>query len=134
MSGVVSLPLIAAEHWRAAAHGELRLPACRACAHMWFPPSRHCPRCLSAEIEWRVVSGRGRVEGVCEMHRDYFRSPALPAPYTVILVRLDAGPLLYSNPLDLRMRPDIGDLVEARFVPLDGETGLVRFAPVGDVS
>jgi uncharacterized OB-fold protein len=57
-----------------------------------------CPDCLSAEFAWEPVSGRGTVVSWATFHRQYL--PAYPAPYQVIVVRLDEGPLFVSNMAD----------------------------------
>ncbi len=124
---MAALSALAAEHWRGAAHGELRLPHCLDCDHLWFPPSRYCPRCLSEKIDWRAVSGKGRVTGWCVMHRRYFETLDLALPYTVILVQLDAGPCLYSNYVDPDTVPEVGQRVEAVFVAVEPEAAVVRF-------
>jgi uncharacterized OB-fold protein len=127
------LPRQAAEHWRGAARGELRLPHCSACGHAFYPPTRQCPRCLLPNIAWRAVSPDGVVVGWCQFHRAYFpQSPDLVPPYTVILVRLDAGPLLYANPGELTATPVVGTRVRATFVPAGPDEALVRFDPIGD--
>ena len=128
-----TLPRQAAEHWQGAAQGELRLPRCRTCSNVWFPPSRHCPRCLSDGIEWQAVSKRGTVAAWCRFHRAYFTpSLGLTPPYTVILVRLDAGPLLYSNPGNPASVPPVGTRVVATFVGVAPGQAVVRFDPAGD--
>ena len=129
------LPSQAAEHWEGAAKGKLLLPHCRVCEHVWFPPARQCPKCLSAEVDWCTASPHGVVVGWSVFHRAYFPDlPGLAPPYTVILVRLDAGPLLYSNPGDLKSVPPIGTRLTARFVPAGGGEALVRFDPAGAVA
>ncbi len=128
-----TLPRQAAEHWRGAAQGELRLPRCRTCGNVWFPPSHHCPQCLSGKVEWRAVSKQGSVVGWCQFHRAYFPpSLGLTPPYTVILVRLDAGPLLYSNPGDPASVPPVGTRVVATFIEAAPGEAVVRFNPIGD--
>lgn len=129
----MTLPRQAAEHWQGAAQGELRLPHCPMCSNVWFPPSRLCPRCLWDDIEWRAVSKHGSVAGWCQFHRAYFPPLlGLTPPYTVILVRLDAGPLLYSNPSNPASVPPVGTRVSATFVELTPDEAVVRFEPAVD--
>lgn len=124
------LPTIAMPHWEGAARGELLLPHCGACGHVWYPPARHCPACLSDAIAWRAVDGQGVIAGVCVFHRPYFRDSALPLPYTVLHIRLDAGPQLYANPEDVQAVPAIGARVAPVFVPAGDGQALVRFRVV----
>lgn len=93
-----TLPAITPENrgfWEAADRGILALPTCRHCGHVWYPPSSHCPSCLSRNIEFGETSGCGTVWSWIVMHRQYF--PEFPAPYVVIFVKLDAGPMLMST-------------------------------------
>jgi uncharacterized protein len=47
--------------WEGSKVGELRLDHCKVCDQIWFPPSNSCPNCLSTNIDWKAVSGRGTV-------------------------------------------------------------------------
>lgn len=76
------------------------------------------------------MSGRGVVVGCCQFHRAYFPSaPGLDVPYTVILVRLDEGPLLYSNPGGPAWLPNVGAQVAATFTEVAPGQALVHFNP-----
>ena len=44
---------------------------CSSCERFYFPPSDYCPRCLSADVAWTPVSGRGTVYSWVTMHRAY---------------------------------------------------------------
>jgi uncharacterized protein len=124
----------AAEHWRGAASGELRLPHCLDCGKLWFPPTRQCPRCLSEKIDWLTASGRGRITGWCIMHQRYFDQFDLPLPYAVLLVQLDEGPLLYSNYDEPTTVPAVGQRVQAEFVSVAPDAGIVRFRLISEPS
>ena len=83
-----------APFWEAAARGELRIQACTNCGVLRFPPRPMCPRCQSIELEWRLMSGRGRIWSFVVPH-----PPLLPAfmplaPYNVIVVELDEDPTI----------------------------------------
>ena len=78
---------------------ELRLQCCAACAHLRYPPSAVCPRCLASEYVWNKTSGRGRLISWTVFHRQYF--PELPVPYTVASVQLEEGPMLIANLLEI---------------------------------
>ena len=91
-----------APFWEAAGRGELRIQACTSCGLLRFPPRPMCPRCQSIELEWRLMSGRGRIWSFVVPH-----PPLLPAfmplaPYNVIVVELDEDPTvrLVGNLLD----------------------------------
>ena len=110
--------------------GELRLQRCVPCGHHWFPPSSHCPRCLSPEYEWAAVSGRGRLWSWIVMHQRYFPSFEADLPYVVAFVQLDEGPFLMSTVVDI---PDEGlrcDLpVHVVFEDATDEIAIPKFRP-----
>ena len=83
--------------WQAAKSHRLETPHCRACGHYWFPPSRSCPQCLSADVEFKEVSGRGKVFSFVIYDRVYHPAFATEVPYVVALVELDEGPRMISN-------------------------------------
>src|SRR2546426_10948445 len=82
--------------WEAARRHELWLQRCRACGAYVFYPRAACPRCLGAELEWRRVSGRGRLHTFTGGHRGARNFP-LPAPYVIAIVELDEGPRMMTN-------------------------------------
>jgi len=83
--------------WEGTAAGELRLPACTACGKLRWPPTRACDSCGGGGLEWRTLSGKGRIVSWGTFHQDYYRG-ALPVPYDCVLVELAEGPLFLSNP------------------------------------
>jgi len=97
------LPVLTAlnrPYFEATKRGELRLQTCSQCGHVRFPESTHCPRCLSPEAVWTIMSGRGRVWSFIVMHQKYFRSFASDLPYNCALVQLEEGPLMMSTIVD----------------------------------
>ena len=114
-------------HWEAAARGTFVLPACATCNHLFWPPAGICPQCLDRTIVWKEVPGSGTVVAAGVFHRQYHQVPWLELPYTVILVALDAGPRIFSNLLEAEAQ--IGMRVSARFAAVNGDRGIVNFAP-----
>jgi uncharacterized OB-fold protein len=125
---VPPLPEIAAPHWAAAAHGEVSLPHCRQCKTRFFPPTRFCPNCLADDVAWVSVEGHGVITGWCTFHKPYYADFWLPLPYDVILIRLDAGPQLFSNLLG-DVAPAVGMRVEPVFTRISDQQGVVQFRP-----
>jgi uncharacterized OB-fold protein len=117
--------------WEACRRRVLEVSCCGDCGHLFLPPGPRCPRCWSAELAPRSVSGKGRVYSFAVYRRSYH--PALRAPYVVALVELDEGPRLISNlvgcapeevriDMPVRVRfEEIGDFTLPRFEPLRGE-------------
>lgn len=131
MSIPSTLPTITPENrgfWKAASRGVLALPVCKRCAHTWYPPSSHCPACLSRDIEFRGASGRGTLWSWIVMHRQYFKD--FPPPYVVAFVKLEEGPMLMStlaahDPQALRCHLPL----QATFERLSDEISILRFRP-----
>jgi uncharacterized OB-fold protein len=100
----------------------LKLQWCLPCNAAYFPPSPWCPRCLSADVEWRVASGRGRLHTYVIAHRP---APGFEGqgPYAIAVVELAEGPRLMSNIIGVPNTPE--ELI------LDMEL-TVTFEPRGD--
>lgn len=86
-----------APYWAAAREHRLELPHCKACNHVWFPPSRSCPNCLSNDMAFKPVSGNGKVYSFVTFHRVYNPAFAGDVPYVVALVELDEGARMLTN-------------------------------------
>lgn len=119
-----------APHWQGAKAREVRVQKCSDCARLRYPPARHCADCLSEKSEWIAVSGKGEVWSHCTFHRAYFKGFEQDVPYTVVLVKLDEGPMLYSNLLTVarsEVRP--GMRVRAVFEDVTSDVTLIKFQP-----
>lgn len=115
--------------WDACRRHEVQVSSCGDCGHLFLPPGPCCPRCWSAQLTARAVSGRGRVFSFAVYRRTYH--PAIPAPYVVALVELEEGPRLISNivgcepekvEIDMPVRvrfEDVGDLTLPLFEPVN---------------
>jgi uncharacterized OB-fold protein len=73
--------------WESAARGKLSLPRCERCAEFLYPPPPRCPRCLSDQLIWIVLSGRGRLHSWTTIYADL--SSGIKAPFTIGEVELD---------------------------------------------
>ncbi len=91
--------------WDGCANGELRLQHCGACDRYYFPPRPFCTRCLSDEVEWRPVSGRGVLHTYLINHR---AAPGFEeeAPYAIAVVELEEGPRMMSNIVGIENTPE----------------------------
>jgi uncharacterized OB-fold protein len=86
-----------APYWAGLAKGRLLLQACDQCGQVRFPPSTHCPACLSRDHSWEEVSGHGTLWSWVVFHKVYFPSFRDDVPYNVALVQLDEGPMITSR-------------------------------------
>ncbi|MER6677829.1 Zn-ribbon domain-containing OB-fold protein [Streptomyces sp. NPDC000983] len=124
-----------APFWHYAERGELRVQSCGDCGEPRFPPRPCCPHCQSFAVDWRPLSGQGRIWSWVVPHPPLLPDYAALAPYDVVLVELADAP---------RIRL-VGNLVAAPGAPLGSfdpdririgarvravfEGGLVRWTP-----
>lgn len=112
--------------WDAVKGHELQLQRCAACHHWLVPPRPMCPQCQSMESEWVPVSGKGTVYSWVT----YAESPhpAFDAPHTVVLVELEEGPRLVSNPAGITAEElEIGMPVRVVYDDVDDALTLFKF-------
>lgn len=114
--------------WDALREGRLVVQECSDCAALVHPPRPLCPQCGSFEHGWRAMSGRGEVYSYVVTHQAIHPSFEGHTPYVTATVRLDEGPLLTTNLVDVG--PDevaIGMPVVAEFVSTSDEVTLPLF-------
>lgn len=117
--------------WEGVRRHELLLQRCRPCGEHFFYPRAACPTCLSADLEWRVASGRGTLHTFTVVHRGARGFPLGP-PYVIAIVALDEGPRLMTNLVGIEPDPGriaIGMRVEVVFDDVTPEATLPRFRP-----
>jgi uncharacterized OB-fold protein len=118
-------------YWEAARRHELALQRCRACAQHFFYPRAACPHCLSGDLEWLRVSGRGTLHTFTVAYRGQKNFP-LGSPYVIAIVELAEGPRLMTNLVGVEPDPaklTIGMPVEVVFEDVSPEIALPRFRP-----
>ena len=91
---------LSAVFWQHCAERSLHIQRCASCRRWQHPPQAICPSCLSTELRFEPVSGRGTVYSFT-LTTSGMRHPAfaLKGPYLVGLVELDEQPglHLYTN-------------------------------------
>ena len=119
-----------APFWAAARGGELRLQECCSCGHVRHPIQALCPRCLSEEFDWALLSGHGSVFAKVVYHRAFHPAYRDDVPYNVVIVQLDEGPRMFSNVIGVDSSEiEVGDPVEVVFDRVDEELAVPRFRP-----
>jgi len=119
-------------YWEAAREHRLELPQCGGCGSLLFPPRPRCPVCLSTDLTWAEVSGRGRVHSFTIIYVPVVRG--LEPPYAVAQVELDEQPGLRLVANSVNCDPDAVSVempVQVTFEDLDDEYSLPQFAPLG---
>lgn len=108
--------------WEAARDERLAIQQCQSCGRYYFYPRDHCPYCSSGDVQWRDVSGSGRLISYVINYRPL--PPADPeTPQIIALVQLDEGPRMLTN--------IVGSPAEPDSLPLDAPV-TVGFEPRGD--
>ena len=118
---------LTAPFWELARRNILALQSCCACGDVHLPPSPVCPKCLSAEQEWKPAAGYGVLEAYGEFHRAYWGGFADDLPYSSAIIRLDEGPLMASNLVGSQERAKVGAKVVVRFDQVTETLTLPRF-------
>lgn len=118
-------------YWEATKRHELFLQKCRDCGHYRHPPGETCPSCLSAELDWVKVNGRGTVYTWTVFHQVYHPAFEKDVPYAVVAVELEEGPRLLANLVDCPVETiTTGMPVEVVFDDVTEEITLPKFRPV----
>ena len=116
--------------WDAAKQHDLQVQRCRAGNHLFLYPREYCPVCLSDDLEWVSVSGKGRVYTYTVVHRAADPRFQAQVPYVYAVIQLNEGPRLISNVVDCDVADVTIDMpVTVHFDDVTDETTLVKFRP-----
>lgn len=85
------------EFWDRMVDGEVCVQHCNDCGENVYPPRLRCPDCLSSDVNYQEISGKGTVRGYTIIHR-----PSLPkfqdeVPIVSAIVRLPEGPSMMGH-------------------------------------
>ena len=85
-----------APFWEAAKRHELSMQRCNDCQRFYFYPRPFCRYCSSTNVEWKTLSGRGKLHTYVINHRP---PPGWDeeAPYVIAIVELDEGARMMTN-------------------------------------
>ena len=86
--------------WDACNERRLIVQHCTACNRMQYPPEETCPHCGSPNnLEWREVSGRGKIHGYCVMYDSRVRLLQADQPFNIAVIELEEDPAIkfFSN-------------------------------------
>ena len=123
-------PEVTRPFWEAAKRHELVMPRCTTCDHLFFYPRSECPRCLSNQLEWVRVSGRGRLHTYTIVYQPANAAFRDDTPYIYAVVQLDEGPRMVSNVVQCDLDAVKVDMpLEAIFDDVTPECTLVKFKP-----
>ncbi len=83
--------------WDGCKNGQLLAQRCKSCGQLRYPAAAICQNCLSADSEWRDLSGRGEIFSFIIVHRGYHPYWAVRVPYNVAMIELEEGLRMFSN-------------------------------------
>lgn len=106
---------------------ELRVPQCRACGRLFFPPSPRCSGCGAFDMGYAVSAGRGNIYSFCVVHHP--QVPGFRYPLVVALVELEEGVRLVGDLVGVPpAQASIGMPVEVEWLDA-GEVTVPQFRP-----
>jgi uncharacterized protein len=114
--------------WEAAKRHELMLQRCGGCNAFIHYPRDRCPHCLSDELQWQRVNGRGTVYSYTVVRRASTRSFA-DKPYVLAIVELDEGVRMTTNVDATPESIKVGMPVTVYFDDVTADRTLVKFKP-----
>jgi uncharacterized OB-fold protein len=118
-------------YWAACKAGKLVVSRCGGCGHRFLPPSSICPACLSADVSFQPVSGRGKIYSFIVVHRPLHPAFFEEAPYNVAIIQLEEGPRMHSRIIETPASElRVGLPVEVTFQKMDDEISLPMFRVV----
>ena len=116
--------------WEAAKRGVLAMQRCQSCGHYQHPPYATCVNCMSIDLKFEPVDGKGSIYAYTIMYHTGDKRFAPAVPYASIIVELDAAPgaLMAGNLLDAPYtEAKVGRRVEVVFQPLNDDITLPQF-------
>lgn len=78
-------------YWDKLKEGSLYLQQCAHCNKFIFYPRNLCPYCFGSELDWKKVSGRGRVYSYTVVHLSALPEFAEETPYIYAIIELAEG-------------------------------------------
>ena len=112
-----TITVYAKNYWEGLKEKRLKAQKCKECGEVFFPPRARCPECLSKELDWVELSGRGELYSWSEIHMP----PLAFEPYILgiidleervgrIITRIDAKP--EELKIGMKMKIDYVDVKE----------------------
>jgi len=89
--------LISKPFWDGLREEKLLVQRCRSCGRLQHYPRPHCIVCLSQELEWAPMSGKGTVYSFTIVRRAAHPAFAADVPYVLAVIELQEGPHVTGN-------------------------------------
>jgi len=123
---------VTAPFWESVKAHAIKLQRCGGCGQFIFYPRAICPACMSDDLVWTPVTGRGTVHAFTIPHRHPNPAFASDVPYVVALVELEEGARMLTNLVDVAPTPEavrVGMPVEIIYDVVTESITLPRFRP-----
>ena len=118
---------IASPMTEAAAKGRFELQVCQRCATVQYPPREACHRCLSDQLVWTLQPGDGELLARTVLHHSFEPYFIERLPWTIGMIKLDAGPTVVAHLPTRAPRPPARVRVSAH-VDQSGQAVLIAVA------
>ena len=117
--------------WQATKEGRLTIQRCRTCGNRFFYPRERDPACLSGDLEWVTVSGKGRIYSFIVVYQPGHPAFNEDVPYIYALITLDEDVRMNGNVKGIPIEDvEIDMQVEVYFEERGGEM-LPQWKPIG---
>lgn len=118
----------AKEYWEGLKKRKLKAQKCSKCGEAFFPPRVRCPKCLSKELGWVELGGKGELYSWSEIHVPPL---AFEKPYVLGIIDLEerVGRIITridAKPEELK----IGMKMKINYVDVEKDLTLCTFKPV----
>ncbi len=116
--------------WDAAKNGVLVMQHCQSCGHWQHPPYPTCTNCVSTDLKFEPVQGKGSIYSYSLMFHAGDQRFAAAVPYACIIVEMDQakGALIAGNLLGVPYTAvKLGRRVEVTFEKLNDDITLPQF-------
>jgi uncharacterized OB-fold protein len=122
--------LVSEPYWEAAKQHRLMAQKCQQCGGLWAPPTAVCEGCLSPDLDWIELSGKGKVWSYIIMHQLYYPAFADDIPYNIAVIRSDEGPKFVTNLVGVKNEDIKVEMpVEVVFDDVDEDLTLPKWRP-----
>jgi len=116
--------------WEAAKRHSLEMQRCQSCRKFQHPPYATCVNCMSIDLKFEPVEGKGSIYAYTIMYHTGDKRFASAVPYASIIVELDAAPgaLMAGNLLEAEYtEAKVGRRVEVVFQKLNDDFTLPQW-------
>ena len=123
-----------APFWESTRLGELATQHCEGCNRQQFPPRRICVHCGGRHLDWKKVSGRGRIYSFTIVFRPPEPTFQPDVPYVVAVIDLEEGGRMMTTIVGCAVTDVCVEMpVTAVFEQVTSSVTLVKFRPTNPI-